>query len=147
MPQVVNTCQILSRHRKSPKLFRRSPNDPLINNTGPNSTNNIGINNSSNGTFNLFFDSTISNTVNSSAPSGDASVLQNTNGGSALSGDADAVFNLLNLLQSSWDPTLTFTANVNGNETGDLLLDPKQILNSGPTVKTVLLTKLTTTLT
>ena len=108
------------------------PNDPLIANTGPNSANNIGVTNNNNATFNLFYDSRISNTINSTSRSGDASVLQNTSGGSALSGDAQGIVNLLNLLQSSWNPDATFTANINGNVTGDLLLDPNQIINSGP---------------
>lgn len=108
------------------------PNDPLIQNTGPNSSNNIGVSNDNDATFNLFYNATISNTINSNATSGNASVLQNTNGGSALTGDATTIVNLLNLLQASWDPDLAFTASVNGDFTGDLLLNPNQILNSGP---------------
>jgi hypothetical protein len=125
---VPNTVSVKSK----PVAVTAGPNDPLIANTGPNSTNNIGVNNNNSGTFNLFYNSTISNTINSNAHSGNASILQNTNGGSALTGNSQDVVNVLNMLQSSWNPTVTFSADINGNVTGDLMLDPNQIINSGP---------------
>lgn len=80
---------------------------------------------------------TVGNTVKSTATTGDAAVSNNTSGGSATSGDASATANVVNLLQSSWSfpngatPT-TFTANINGDVTGDLLLNPSNYTSSLP---------------
>lgn len=79
--------------------------------------------------FKLFFNAAISNKTSLSAVSGNAAVSQNTSGGSAASGDALALANLINLLQSSWDYASkggldTFMANMFGNVTGDITLNP-----------------------
>lgn len=108
-----------------------------ITQTGPGSNNSINQSLNNNGYFNLFFNGSISNSTNMTAVSGDASVVGNTLGGNALSGNALNVSNVLNLLQSSINPQtasniLTFSSNINGNVTGDLLLDPSQITNTGP---------------
>lgn len=110
-------------------------NDPSINTTGPNSTNNINQTTNNNGTFNNFFNATISNNLKSQATSGDASVTGNTSGGSSQSGNASGITNILNLLQSNWSPQnlpMLFNANINGNVTGDLVLDPNIINHTGP---------------
>jgi hypothetical protein len=75
----------------------------------------------------------ISNTLNTTAQSGTATVTRNTTGGDAQSGDALAIANILNVLQSSWgmdaSQIATFMANINGDVVGDLLLDPAAMSN------------------
>ena len=104
--------------------------------TGPNSTNALGLGSSTDGFFSGFFNARISNTVNSSAHSGNASVIQNTSGGNALTGDAAVILNLLNLLHSSWDPSFgdinTFIANIDGDVNGDIMIDPAVVSATGP---------------
>ena len=108
-----------------------------INNTGPNSLNNIDQKNTNNAFFNSFYNAAISNTLSQTATSGNASILGNTLAGGAQSGNAMDVSNIINLLQSTWNiqpatDLMTFTANINGNVTGDLMLDPSKISNTGP---------------
>lgn len=83
------------------------------------------------GTFDLFYNASISNTLESLAKTGEALVSGNTLAGSALSGDATAIANLVNLLQSSWGIAsgglLTFLSNITGDVVGDLLFDPEAI--------------------
>ncbi len=98
-----------------------------INGTGPNSNNTINNTGTSTGTFDLFFNASISNQISSTTSSGDALLQGNTIGGNALSGDAEAIANILNLLQSSWgsqSDIATFIASLDGTIFGDLLLDP-----------------------
>lgn len=112
-----------------------SANDPSITNAGPNSTNTIDQTVNNNGTFNGFFNATISNNSTSHATSGNALVSNNTSGGGASSGNASGLVNILNLLQSNWNPQnlpTLFNANINGNVTGDLILDPNIINHTGP---------------
>lgn len=103
-----------------------------ISNTGPNSNNTINNGGTTNGTFDLFFNAAISNKIGQMSRSGNASVFGNTIGGSALSGDAAAIANVLSMLQSSWgtlgaDDMAYFMANIDGNITGDLYVDPGAI--------------------
>lgn len=94
-------------------------------------TGGSGINQT--GTFNTTLNNNtgaiMSNVIISGAYSGTADVTANTNGGSATSGDAQAIANIINMLQSSSNVMggpgmVTFTANINGDVNGDLLLDP-----------------------
>lgn len=97
------------------------------NNTGPDSKNKIDLDNNSNSIFDLFYDSSISNTINSNAQSGDALVSGNTTGGSALTGDAAAMVNLINMIQSNWgfgSSPLLFISNLFGDIVGDLMINP-----------------------
>jgi hypothetical protein len=85
-------------------------------------------NSKNSGFFNGFFNAKISVTVNSTARTGDASVLQNTIGGSALTGDASVNATIMNLVQSAWGvdglmPYL-YTENIQGDYFGDIFLDP-----------------------
>lgn len=103
-----------------------------VTNTGPNSNNTIANGGTTNGTFDLFFDATISNKIGQMSRSGNASVFGNTLGGSALSGDAAAIANVLSMLQSSWgtlgsDDLAYFMANVDGDVHGDLYVDPNAL--------------------
>lgn len=85
----------------------------------------------SDGTFDLFFDGSISNSFSSEATSGDALVHGNTKAGDALTGDALTIATLLNLLQSSWgddSQIATFINNIDGNVYGDLVIDPAKLL-------------------
>lgn len=96
--------------------------------TGPDSTNTATTSSQNAGAFNLFYNANISNAVDSTATSGNATVSQNTLGGNAGTGNATDMATVLNLLQSVWNPNsgpiATFTANVNGDVTGDLTIDP-----------------------
>lgn len=110
--------------------------DPdVISNTGPNSNNQVDQTVNNNGTFDNFFNAAISNTSTSHATSGDATVSNNTSGGGATSGDASGLVNILNILQSNWNPQnlpTVFNADINGDVTGDLVLDPNIIQHTGP---------------
>jgi hypothetical protein len=93
-------------------------------NLNQNGTSNTNVNNTTGAQMN--------NGIVSFAGSGNANVTGNTTGGGATSGGADAVANVINMLQSSSnvlsDPNLmSFTANINGDVNGDLLLDPAQL--------------------
>lgn len=106
-----------------------------IDTTGPYSENSIESDSELNAALDYYNGIGVTNNISSYAGSGDASVIGNTLGGNATSGDADAVANILNMLQSSWDPTngsiATFNADIY-DHTGDLLLDPSAIINTGP---------------
>jgi hypothetical protein len=93
------------------------------------------------GTFNTTLNNNtgaiMSNVILSGAYSGNADVYANTNGGSATTGNAQAIANIINMLQSSsnvlGDPNMiTFTANINGDVNGDLLLDPATLGSMQP---------------
>lgn len=81
------------------------------------------------GVFDKFYNALISNTITSSAVTGDAVVNMNTLAGDALSGDAAAIATILNLLQSAWGlgapgaAITTFTQNLFGDILGDLMLE------------------------
>src|SRR5581483_9407806 len=65
-----------------------------VSNSGPGSSNNLNSNTTNNGTFNNFYNASISNNIGSLAVTGSASVLSNTNGGDATSGNALAMANV-----------------------------------------------------
>lgn len=75
----------------------------------------------------------VANSVGSIAASGDATVAMNTTGGGASSGDATAIATLVNMLQSSGNVfgstgnAVVFSTTINGDVTGDILLDPSLI--------------------
>lgn len=104
--------------------------------TGPGSSNGTS------GTITLNGSTTNNNTlgmtngITSGASTGNAFVTGNTTGGSAASGDAMSLANIANLLQSTsnvFGPgTTTFTANINGDVTGDFMFDPSAVMNTGP---------------
>jgi hypothetical protein len=85
----------------------------------------------STGLYDNFYNASISNTLNQSASTGNATVSLNTTGGSALSGNATDMVNVLNLLMSSATPLqnnlATFTQNIYGDVQGDIMIDPSQI--------------------
>ncbi len=87
-------------------------------------SNAIGVDNSTN--------ASMANGIVSFAGTGNATVAANTTGGSATTGDAQVIANVINMLQSSSNflnnpNLLTFTANINGDVNGDLLLDPTKL--------------------
>lgn len=127
LPNVISTSQ-------NPNQFKSGVgNNNLITGTGPNSNNQIQNNGSHNATFDLFFNASISNKIGQMSQSGNASVQGNTLGGSALTGDALAIANLLNMIQSSWgglgseEDIALFIANIDGDVTGDLYVDPNAL--------------------
>lgn len=108
-----------------------------ISNTGPGSSNstnnNITLNNSTTTNNNLL----MSNGMFMQAGTGNASVSNNTSGGNATSGNAQSIANIANILQSSTNAfgpnTTIFTANINGDVTGDFMFDPDAtVSNTGP---------------
>ena len=107
-----------------------------IGDTGPSSSNDLLVGSNFNGNINILNNTQILTTLNSTALSGSAYVMQNTNGGSALTGDAEAIANYLNMIQSTWNPTMgdisVFNAGLFGNFYGDLVFNPNAILNTGP---------------
>ena len=74
---------------------------------------------------------TIANHLGSTALSGAAVVVGNTGAGDAASGNATAAANLVNSVNSAstldGGTVMTFTANINGDVQGDLLVDPSQL--------------------
>lgn len=101
--------------------------EPHNDHTNSNGSHNRDKNDQ--GFFDNFFNAAVSNTVNSNATSGDASVSGNTTGGSATTGDAAAIANIVNMLQSSWGwagDLTTFMADIYGNVVGDIVLDPAE---------------------
>jgi hypothetical protein len=80
-----------------------------------------------NGFFDTYYNAAISNSTSAAAMSGNAYVTANTAGGSAVSGDATAISNVINLLQSAGFDTgnmTNFSANIQGDVVGDLIIDP-----------------------
>lgn len=106
-----------------------------VSNTGSGSSNTINSNNQTDATVDLINNTSVVSVLDSTAVSGDASVMQNTNGGSATTGDATAIANYVTLLQSGWNPSggalSTFSTDIFGSFTGDLLFNPDRILNTG----------------
>jgi hypothetical protein len=110
-----------------------------VTNTGPDSSNTLNSNSTNNAYFNLFYNASISNTLNQTAVSGAAAVMGNTVGGDAISGNAMDVMNVINMLKSTFGlqnaaDLMTFSANINGNVVGDLYINPNQL---GPNSVTV----------
>ncbi|PJE65601.1 hypothetical protein COU91_00770 [Candidatus Saccharibacteria bacterium CG10_big_fil_rev_8_21_14_0_10_47_8] len=111
--------------------------DSSISGSGPDSANSINNNNQSSALLNLNYDAQLNNGVNQTALSGNATLQGNTVASNATSGNATDVTNILNLLQSTFNlqpaqDIMVFTANINGDVTGDLYLDPSQINTTGP---------------
>ena len=108
-----------------------------IDQTGPGSNNNANNNSTNSGTFDLFYNASISNSITANSASGDAAVTGNTNGGNALSGDALTIANIINMINVSFglqpaSNLVTFEKNIDGDVTGDIYIDPSQISNTGP---------------
>lgn len=81
-------------------LFSSPGGSSAIATTGPDSTNSINADGSTNVEVNLTENSRINNNLNLAATSGDATVAHNTRGGNATSGDASTAVNLLNMIDS-----------------------------------------------
>lgn len=111
------------------------PDGTITSGNGTNSDNSITGNNTTdlNGNFSNL--ASILTTLNSNANSGNSSALQNTTVGDVGTGDATTIANILNMIQSSWDPSYgdinLFTADLFRNYTGDLLFDPSIALGNG----------------
>lgn len=137
-PNVVSTPELPSTASASPqaKALAAQNGSSSINNQGPNATGQINSTSNNSAAYDLFYNAAISNRIDSSASSGDASVLNNTKAGDALTGDATVIANILNMLQSYWGLSggglLTFFADIVGNVVGDLMIDPAQITGNGP---------------
>lgn len=71
----------------------------------------------------------VQNTLDSKATSGNATIVNNTTAGDATSGSAEVNNTSINMLQSSagfggGSTIATFTKDIDGNQTGDILLNP-----------------------
>ncbi len=102
-----------------------------ISTTGPGSTNNNDASSNSNNIFGLFYNANISNAINETGQSGNATIDSNTLAGNATSGNVLDIANVVNLLQSSATGMSTFVANINGDVAGNILLDPSTIIQPG----------------
>lgn len=113
-------------------LTEGSPAAADISTEGPNSP--VSKESNSTGLYDNFYNASISNNLNQTAKSGNASVTLNTTGGNALSGNATNMVNVLNLLMSSAAPLqngmATFTQNIYGDVQGDIMIDPSQLPKS-----------------
>lgn len=135
-------------NQESAPLYTSIPTSPSSQSTSPlmssglgsssynTPTNNLAdLNNPVSDTFfGAYYNAQISNSIYSTARSGDVAVTQNTVAGNALSGSASAIANIINILQSSWSPggsgnISTFVANIDGDVVGDLMIDPGQLAN------------------
>lgn len=90
----------------------------------------INNNAATNLTVNTSTDASITNNVNLSANSGNATLADNTKAGNATSGAADTVVNIVNSIESAVTAGKSFigTININGNLNGDILL-PADFVN------------------
>ena len=115
-------------------------NSPLIDGSssgtgGTNSINNA-LNNSL--TANNTTSASMNNVITGVGTSGNALVLGNTAAGSATSGNVQDIANIVNMLQSTSNSLGTdgnlvvFTANIDGDVNGDLMLDPSMISQVQP---------------
>lgn len=113
----------------------QSTGTSTISNTGTASNNSIDNNNNTIVNADITRNASILQTLDSNAGSGDSTAIGNTTVGNINTGEAQAIANLLNMIQSSWNPTneriSTFSANLYENYFGDLLFDPSRITNTG----------------
>lgn len=109
-----------------------APTNAALSTQGPNSPVTTG--GTSTGTYDNFYNASISNAINQTASTGNATVSLNTTGGSATTGNATDMATILNLLQSATSlqggNITTFSQDV-GNWQGDLVIDPSQLSNLG----------------
>lgn len=107
----------------------------IVSGNGTDSDNSITDNSNTNADIDLANNASVLTTLNSDATSGDANALFNTTVGDVSTGDATTIANILNMIQSSWDPangSLTlFSADLFNNYFGDLLFDPSILLGNG----------------
>lgn len=101
------------------------------NDGSPGGSTSVNGQSNNTGVFDNFYNASISNNLKSMSRSGNVAVLANTAAGGGLSGNADTIATIMNLLQSSTGysggDVANFTANVDGDVVGDLLIDPAQI--------------------
>lgn len=113
----------------------QSSGSSIVSGNGTDSDNSITDNSTLNGDIDLNNDVSILTTLNSDATSGDAAALFNTTVGDVSTGDAATIANILNMIQSSWDPANgdlnVFSADLFNNYFGDLLFDPSIALGNG----------------
>ncbi len=112
--------------------------DLTIDPTGPDSNNQLNVNNDSTFDTTIQNEGNITNNITLDSQTGDATVDSNTNAGDATTGDAHAVANVVNVVGSMIETDKSFigTININGDFDGDILLPPDMlnylIAHSGP---------------
>jgi hypothetical protein len=133
-PGIATNCPVAPP--ADPGASQGSGGTGSITNTGPGSSNSTGVNATDNSTSTNTTGVGMHNILISNADTGNAFVINNTTGGSAGSGNATSIASVANLLQSTTNAfgpnTTMFTANINGDVTGDFMFDPSAILATGP---------------
>jgi hypothetical protein len=113
----------------------QSTGSSIVSGNGTDSNNTIANDTTATGNFDLTNNASVLTTLNSDATTGDANALFNTTVGDVSTGDAAAIANVLNMIQSSWDPAngdiTLFSADLYDNYFGDLLFDPSILLGNG----------------
>ncbi len=112
----------------SPSACTPPPPAPIMSPSGTTSGSTLGVD----GTTTNSTGASVTNGVSSVAGSGSAIVAGNTSvDGGATSGNATVTANVINDVASSSSLSgggvVTFTANINGDIQGDLIIDPNQI--------------------
>lgn len=112
-----------------------SSGSSIVSGNGTGSDNSITGDSNLTGNFDLINNISVLTALNSNATSGDAAALFNTTVGNVGTGDAATIANVLNMIQSSWNPAngdiTLFSADLFNNYFGDLLFDPSIVLGNG----------------
>ncbi len=116
-------------------LAQSNGTSTVDNGNGTDSNNTVLNNNNTIINADLSNYASVLTSLDSNATSGNAYALQNTTVGNVGTGDAAAVANILNMIQSSWNPANgdlnLFSADLYNNYFGDLLFDPSIALGNG----------------
>ena len=140
-PDIATNCPVPPPTTETAPTNSSTPTPSIptasVTTTGPASQNTANTATTLNTTSDNKNTATVTNGLYSNATTGNTFVIGNTTGGSASSGDAQSIANVANLLQSTGNVfgpnTTVFTANINGNVTGDFMFDPNAIIStSGP---------------
>lgn len=113
----------------------QSTDTSIVSGAGSGSDNSITNNSNTTGNVDLTNNVSILTTLDSNATSGNATANSNALVGDVGTGDATTIANILNMIQSSWDPANgdfnVFSADLYDNYFGDLLFDPSIVLGTG----------------
>jgi hypothetical protein len=97
----------------------------------PDDNSTLSLDSSTTGIFDLYFNANISHNISLDSASGNVTISGNTLAGDGLSGNSDAIANIINMLQSSWDPSAgnlnLFNVDIEGDVFGDFYIDPSQM--------------------
>lgn len=124
-----------SNGESGPQALSASNEESKTGNTssrGDGGSLDIDVDSDTKGIYDMFYNAAISNSLQSSAQSGDATVEGNTTAGDAATGNANAIANFINSIASYWDGLggnlMTFVSNIYNDVFGDLIIDPSQLV-------------------